>query len=88
MRHIESAIAVIRNSGRILLTWDDDWGSWLLPNKTVHDTDTPEHAQGTLAIDYLPCMPFRYYRVPPPSWSTAINDAHSTTTCHATTSTR
>lgn len=50
MKTIESAIAIIRNSGRILLTWDDDWGSWLLPNKTVHDTDTPEYAQGTLAI--------------------------------------
>ena len=31
MKTITSAIAVIRNSGRILLTWDDDWGSWLLP---------------------------------------------------------
>ncbi|RYQ24795.1 hypothetical protein PG2048B_1097 [Bifidobacterium pseudolongum subsp. globosum] len=30
MKTIESAIAVIRNSGRILLTWDDDWG--LLPD--------------------------------------------------------
>ena len=47
MKTIESAIAIIRNGGRILLTWDDDWGSWLLPNKTVHDTDTPEHAQGS-----------------------------------------
>lgn len=65
MKTIESAIAIIRNSGRILLTWDDDWDSWLLPNQTIHEPDTPEHAQGTLAIDYLPCMPFRYYRVPP-----------------------
>lgn len=65
MKTIESAIAIIRNSGRILLTWDDDWDSWLLPNQTIHEPDTPEHAQGTLAIDYLPCMPFRHYRVPP-----------------------
>lgn len=72
MKTIESAIAIIRNSGRILLTWDDDWDSWLLPNATVHDPDTPEHAQGTLAIDYLPCMPFRYYRVPP----TLMVDSH------------
>lgn len=27
MKTIESAIAVIRNSGRILLTWDDEWNS-------------------------------------------------------------
>lgn len=59
MKTIESAIAVIRNSGRILLTWDDDWGSWLLPNATIHEPDTPDHAQGALAIDYLPCMPTR-----------------------------
>lgn len=37
MKTIESAIAVIRNSGRILLTWDDDWYCWLLPNATIHE---------------------------------------------------
>ena len=37
---IESAIAIIRNSSRILLTWDDDWDSWLLPNATIHEPDT------------------------------------------------
>lgn len=35
MKTIESAIAVVRNSGRILLTWDDDWQSWLLPVPSV-----------------------------------------------------
>lgn len=59
MKTIESAIAIIRNSGRILLTWDDDWDSWLLPNQTIHETDTPEHALRSLATDYLPCMPTR-----------------------------
>ena len=33
MKTIESAITVIRNSGRILLYWDDDWG--LLPAPSV-----------------------------------------------------
>lgn len=65
MKTIESAIAIIRNSGRILLTWDDDWGSWLLPNLTIHEPDAPEHALRSLAIDYLPCMPFRLYDIPP-----------------------
>ena len=65
MKTIESAIAVIRNSGRILLTWDDDWDGWLLPNTTIHEPDTTEHALRSLAIDYLPCMPFRLYDIPP-----------------------
>ena len=59
MKTIASALAVIRNSGRILLTWDDDWDIWLLPNQTIHETDTPEHALRSLATDYLPCMPTR-----------------------------
>lgn len=37
---IESAIAVIHNSSRILLAWDDDWDSWLLPNATIHEPGT------------------------------------------------
>ena len=37
MKTIESAIAVIRNSGRILLYWDTGWDCWLLPNATIHE---------------------------------------------------
>lgn len=70
MKTIESAIAVIRNSGRILLTWDDDWDSWLLPNTTIHEPDTPEHALRSLAIDYLPCIPSR------PASGTLMVDSH------------
>lgn len=65
METIESAIAVIRNSGRILLTWDDEWDCWLLPNQTIHEPGTPDHALRSLAIDYLPCMPTRLYDIPP-----------------------
>lgn len=61
MKTIESAIAVIRNSGRILLAWDDEWDCWLLPNQTTHEPDTPDHALRSLAIDYLPCMPPRLW---------------------------
>lgn len=35
MKTIESALAVIRNSGRILLTWDGEWDCWLLPAPSV-----------------------------------------------------
>lgn len=72
METIESAIAVIRNSGRILLTWDDEWDCWLLPNQTIHEPDTPDHALRSLAIDYLPCMPTRLYDMPP----TLMVDSH------------
>jgi hypothetical protein len=72
METIESAIAVIRNSGRILLTWDDEWDCWLLPNQTIHDPDTPDHALRSLAIDYLPCIPTRLYYIPP----TLMVDSH------------
>lgn len=72
MKTIASAIAVIRNSGRILLTWDDEWDSWLLPNTTIHEPDTPEHALRSLAIDYLPCIPTRLYDMPP----TLMVDSH------------
>lgn len=65
METIESAIAVIRNSGRILLAWDDEWDCWLLPNRTIHEPDTPDHALRSLAIGYLPCMPARLYDMPP-----------------------
>ena len=65
METIESAIAVIRNSGRILLTWDDGWDCWLLPNRTIHEPDTPGHALRSLAIDYLPCMRTRLCGMPP-----------------------
>lgn len=65
METIESAMAVIRNSGRILLAWDDEWDCWLLPNRTIHEPDTPDHALRSLAIDYLPCMPTRLYGIPP-----------------------
>lgn len=61
MKTIENAIAVIRNSGRILLAWDDEWDCWLLPNQTIHEPDTPDHALRSLAIDYLPCMPPRLW---------------------------
>ena len=61
MKTIESAIAVIRNSGRILLAWDDEWDCWLLPNQTIHEPDTPDHALRSLAIGYLPCMPPRLW---------------------------
>lgn len=61
MKTIESAIAVIRNSGRILLAWDDEWDCWLLPNQTIHEPDTPDRALRSLAIDYLPCMPPRLW---------------------------
>lgn len=72
MKTIESAIAVIRNSGRILLAWDDEWDCWLLPNQTIHEPDTPDHALRSLAIDYLPCMPTRLYDIPP----TLMVDSH------------
>lgn len=72
MKTITSAIAVIRNSGRILLTWDDEWDCWLLPNQTIHEPDTPDHALRSLAIDYLPCMPTRLYDIPP----TLMVDSH------------
>ena len=72
METIESAIAVIRNSGRILLTWDDEWDCWLLPNQTIHEPHTPDHALRSLAIDYLPCMPTRLYDIPP----TLMVDSH------------
>lgn len=72
METIESAIAVIRNSVRILLTWDDEWDCWLLPNQTIHDPGTPDHALRSLAIDYLPCMPTRLYDIPP----TLMVDSH------------
>lgn len=65
METITSAIAVIRNRGRILLAWDDEWDCWLLPNQTIHGPDTPGHALRSLAIDYLPCMPARLYDMPP-----------------------
>ena len=42
MKTIESAIAVIRNSGRILLTWDGEWDCWLLPNATIHESRTAD----------------------------------------------
>lgn len=58
-------MAVIRNSGRILLAWDGEWDCWLLPNQTIHEPDTPDHALRSLAIDYLPCMPARLYDMPP-----------------------
>lgn len=72
MKTIESAVAVIRNSGRILLTWDNYWDCWLLPNSTIHDPGTPDHALRSLAIDYLPCMPTRLYDIPP----TLMVDSH------------
>lgn len=72
MKTIESAIAVIRNSGRILLAWDDEWGCWLLPNQTIHEPGTPDHALRSLAIDYLPCMPTRLCDMPP----TLMVDSH------------
>lgn len=65
METIESAIAVIRRSGRILLAWDDEWDCWLLPNQTIHDPDTPDHALRSLVIDYLPCMRTRLCDMPP-----------------------
>ncbi len=76
METIESAIAVIRNSGRIMLTWDDEWDCWLLPNQTIHEPGTPDHALRSLAIDYLPCMPTRLYDIPP----TLMVDSHKP--CH------
>lgn len=72
MKTITSAIAVIRKSGRILLAWDDEWDCWLLPNQTIHDPDTPDHALRSLAIDYLPCMRTRLYDIPP----TLMVDSH------------
>lgn len=72
MKTIESAIAVIRNSGRILLTWDDEWDCWLLPNQTIHEPDTPDHALRSLAIDYLPCMPPRLWD----TTSSLVIDSH------------
>ena len=72
METIESAMAVIRNSGRILLAWDDGWDCWLLPNQTIHEPGTPDHALRSLAIDYLPCMPTRLYDIPP----TLMVDSH------------
>ena len=42
MKTITSAIAVIRNSGRILLYWDDEWDCWLLPNATIHEPHTAD----------------------------------------------
>lgn len=59
MRHIESALAVIRNSGRILLYWDDDWDCWLLPTTTIHEPRTAADTLRSLLSDYLPCMPIR-----------------------------
>lgn len=72
METIESAIAVIRNSGRILLTWDDEWDCWLLPNQTIHEPDTTDHALRSLAIDYLPCMPPRLWD----TTSSLVIDSH------------
>ena len=37
MKTIESAIAVIRNNGRILLTWDNDWNCHLM-SSPIHMT--------------------------------------------------
>ena len=42
MKTIESAIAVIHNSGRILLYWDTGWDCWLLPNATIHEPHTAD----------------------------------------------
>lgn len=42
METIESDIAVIRNSGRILLYWDTGWDCWLLPNATIHEPCTAD----------------------------------------------
>ncbi len=53
MKTITSAIAVIRNSGRVLLTWDDDWGCWLLPNLTVDEySGDADGCLRSLTIDY------------------------------------
>lgn len=49
MRHIESALAIIRNSGRILLTWGDGWNMWLLPNATIHGPRTVHDALRSFA---------------------------------------
>lgn len=52
MRTIESAIAVIRNDGRYLLYWDDDWDCWLLPSRTVHALHDVDGCLRQLACAY------------------------------------
>lgn len=42
MKTIETALAVIRNSGHILLIWDGEWDCWLLPNATIHESRTAD----------------------------------------------
>ncbi|RYQ18670.1 hypothetical protein PG2071B_1126 [Bifidobacterium pseudolongum subsp. globosum] len=58
MKTIESSIAVIRNSGRILLYWDTGWDCWLLPNQTIHEPDTPRACAGHIghAAHILPTL--------------------------------
>lgn len=76
MKTIESAIAIIRNSGRILLYWGTGWDCWLLPNATIHEPRSADKSLGGSVGDL---------GLPPRLWDTAgslIIDSHKPCTRH------